>query len=109
MELERHSRNPRPDGAFHGAARGRGVGGGGGRGKREGCVGERSHSATTKRNSVPRRAPFRRQIGHLPGLLQAEPGHALAADMFVGHERGRVGGGHAGQAVDERAKTVDAA
>ena len=32
MELERHSRNPRPDGAFHGAARGRGVGGGGWRG-----------------------------------------------------------------------------
>ena len=29
MELERHSRNPRPDGVFHGAARGRGGGGGG--------------------------------------------------------------------------------
>ena len=32
MELERHSRNPRPDGVFHGAARGRGGGGGGWRG-----------------------------------------------------------------------------
>jgi hypothetical protein len=27
MELERHSRNPRPDGVFHGAARGREGGG----------------------------------------------------------------------------------
>ena len=51
MELERHSRNPRPDGVFHGAARGRGGGGGGGW---RGVAGAAESGAPPEKGGSPR-------------------------------------------------------